>query len=246
MSQELSKTLEKLGLSDKQAKVYVAGLKLGRFSVLALAEKTGIKRPTCYLILDELIKKGLISTYPKEKKVIYVAEHPNNLLKQAADAYATAKELMPELQNLINTNAEKPVLKVYSGQSGIQNIYEDMTDEGKDLFYFGSVKELVESVGQEFLDNWIKKRIAKGMKSKSIRIREKEMDYKLYGNSPENLRTIRYAPEGFTMPYTIYIYSKKVAFVSTKKDLFGFIVESDDLAKSMKALFDVVWNISTN
>ena len=47
------------------------------------------------------------------------------------------------------------------------------------------------------------------------------------------------------MPYTIFIYGKKVAFISTKKELFGFIVESNDMAISMKVLFDVVWSISS-
>ena len=245
MTVELSKTLEKLGLSDKEAKVYVSALALGKFSVLALADKTGIKRPTCYLVLDELIKKGLISTFPKAKKVIYVAEHPNALLKQTADAYATAKDLMPELQNLIDTNAEKPNLKVYSGQKGIQSIYEDVLDEGQTFHYMASVKDLVEAVTAEFIDDWIKRRVAKGVQSISIRMQETEIEHPLYGNQPGNLRTVRYAPEGFKMPYTIFIYGKKVAYIARKKDLFGFIVESEDLAKSMKALFDVVWSVST-
>ncbi len=245
MATELSKTLEKIGLSDKEAKVYIAALELGKFSVLSLANKTGIKRPTCYLILDELIKRGLISTFPKAKKVIYMAEHPNALLKQIADAYATAKELMPELQSLMTTSHERPELRVYSGQKGIQNIYELMLDEGFDLYYITSTKELVEAAGKDFIDDWIARRIKKGVKTFRISVWEKEMhEIPLYRGSRENMRTVRFAPKGFTTPYTIYIYGKKVAFISTKKDLFGFIVESADLAISMKALFDVLWGVS--
>jgi len=245
MSTELIKSLKRLGLNEKESRIYITALGLGKFSVLALSEKVEIKRPTCYLVLEDLKRKGLITTFPKARKVLYVAEHPNNLLKNTETAFSLAKKLMPELQSLMGSDIEKPILKVYSGQSGIQNIYEDMTDDGKDIFYFASVKDLVESVGQEFLDDWIKKRITKGMKSTSIRIKESEMNYKLYGNSPENLRTIRYAPIGFTMPYTIFIYNNKVAFVSTKKDLFGFVIESPDFVRSIKALFDIVWDVSS-
>jgi sugar-specific transcriptional regulator TrmB len=245
MALELIKSLEKLGLSEKESKIYIAGLGLSKFSVIAISEKTGIKRPTCYLILEDLKKKGLITTFPKAKKVLYVAEHPNNLLKSTESNFSLAKQLMPELQNLIGSGSEKPILKVYVGQKGIQNIFDDIFGESKDFFYIATVEDLVESVGQEFIDEWILKRVAKGMKSTSIRIKEGEMDYKLYGDSPENLRSIKYAPEGFKMPYTIFIYSKKVAFISKKKELFGFIVESNDLAVSVKALFDVVWSISS-
>lgn len=244
MSLELEKSLEKLGLNDKEAKVYLAALEMGKFSVLALSEKTGIKRPTCYLILDELIRKGLISTFPKAKKVIYVAEHPNGLLKNAADSYALAKELMPELQDLMDTQSEKPGLKVYTGQKGIQNIFDDILSEGKDFYQIVSVSDLVAAVGKEFLDDWILKRVAAGMKSTAVRIKDGEMNFKLYENTPDTPRVIRYAPDGFKMPYTVFIYEKKVAFISTKKDLFGFIVESTDLSFSMKALFDVLWGVS--
>lgn len=246
MSEQITRSLEKLGLNDKESRVYIAALEMGKFSVLGLANKTGIKRPTCYLILDELVKKGLISTFPKAKKVIYVAEHPNALLKKTADSYALAKQLMPELQGMMGSVAEKPELKVYSGQQGIRGIYEDMLEDGFDLYYITSTEELVKAAGKEFLDDWIARRIEKGVKTFRVSVREKEtFDIPLYVGAPENLRTVRYAPPGFTTPYTIYIYGKKVAFVSTKKDLFGFIVESADLAISMKALFDVLWGIST-
>ncbi|OGI69218.1 hypothetical protein A3A09_01530 [Candidatus Nomurabacteria bacterium RIFCSPLOWO2_01_FULL_42_20] len=244
MTTELVKSLEKLGLNEKESQIYLAAIKLGHFSVLGLSEKTGIKRPTCYLVLEELRKKGLITTFPKAKKVLYVAEHPNNLLKKTEESYKLAKELMPELQDLIASESEKPVLKVYTGQKGIQNIYEDILDEGKTTYYIASAKDLIDAVGSEFLDDWIKRRIAKGMQTVSVRIAESEIILPLYVGIAETLRKVRYAPAGFKTPYTIFIYGKKVAFISTKKDLFGFIVESADLGQTMKALFDVLWNIS--
>ena len=245
MANQLVDSLEKLGLSEKESKIYLAGLGLGKFSVIAISEKTGIKRPTCYLILEDLKKKGLITTFPKAKKILYVAEHPNHLLKNTEDNFKLAKQLMSELQNLINSTSEKPILKVYVGESGVHNIMEDILDEGKDFYYIASVVDLVAEIGQEYQDEWIKRRVAKKMQSTSIRIIEGEMDYKLYGDAPENPRVIRYAPKGFQMPYTIFIYGKKVAFISRKKQYFGFIVESKDMTISIKALFDVLWSTSS-
>ena len=232
-----------MGLTEKESKVYLSALEMGKFSVLALSEKTGIKRPTCYLILDDLIRKGLITTFPKAKKILYVAEHPNALLKNAADSYALAKNLMPELQALMETQSEKPLLKVYTGKKGIEGIYEDILETGETFRYIASVKELTDMVGKDFLDNWIKRRIAKKIQSISIRVEETELDYPLYGAESGNIRDIRYAPKGFKTPYSIFIYGKKAAFMATK-DQFGFIVESGDLSVSMRALFDVVWSIS--
>lgn len=247
MDEYLIKSLEKIGLSDKEALVYRSALELGTFSVLHLSKKTNIKRPTCYLILDNLIRKGLVSTFPQSKKVLYIAEHPNILLKQSIDNYELVKKIMPGLQNLIQINSEKPELRVYLGQKGIQQIYEEMLDTGKDLYYVASTEELVKSAGAEFLNDWIKRRINKKLKTFRISVREDEMfEVPLYVGGPENLRKVRYAPKGFTTPYTIYIFGKKTAFVSTKKDLFGFVVDSEDLSISMKALFDIVWSVSSD
>ena len=61
MALQLIKSLEKLGLSEKESKIYIEGLGLGKFSVMGISEKTGIKRPTCYLVLEELKKFGTIN-----------------------------------------------------------------------------------------------------------------------------------------------------------------------------------------
>ena len=52
--------LENLGLSEKEAEIYLALLELGTGTVVEVAKKSGVKRPTAYLVLDELKKMGYI------------------------------------------------------------------------------------------------------------------------------------------------------------------------------------------
>ena len=66
---ETQTQLKKLGLTEKEAKLYINALELGSFSVMGIAHKSGIKRPTCYLILDELVKKGLVSIIPQRQEI---------------------------------------------------------------------------------------------------------------------------------------------------------------------------------
>jgi sugar-specific transcriptional regulator TrmB len=54
------KTLEDLGLTLSQAKVYVNAAKLGKAKARDLWEKSGVGRQEIYRILDELLKMGLI------------------------------------------------------------------------------------------------------------------------------------------------------------------------------------------
>ena len=56
----LEKELEKIGLTEKEAAVYLALLKLGPTTALKIARETGIKRPTVYTTLDALKGRGLV------------------------------------------------------------------------------------------------------------------------------------------------------------------------------------------
>ena len=64
----LEKNLEELGLGDKEAAVYVALLAVDHASVLDLAKKTKIKRPTVYVALDSLEKKRACFRNPNREE----------------------------------------------------------------------------------------------------------------------------------------------------------------------------------
>jgi hypothetical protein len=55
---------------------------------------------------------------------------------------------------------------------------------------------------------------------------------------------LRLAPEDIHIPETIFIYDDKVAVISTRKENFGFVVDSKDFSQSMKGLFSALWQIS--
>lgn len=242
---EIEIQLKKLGLTEKEARLYITALELGSFSVMGIAHKSGIKRPTCYLILDELVKKGLISVIPRAKKLLYMAEPPEVLTKQAEEQFSLTKSLVPKLNSFYNTDTEKRVVKYYSGQKGIHNIYEDvLKTKPKEYYYISSAKELEDITGKEFLDNWMKRRIQLGIKSVSIRMKGTEIPSKNYQDTEESLREIRYAPKDIYIPDTIIIYGSKVATISTKKGNFGFVVEDKEFSESMMGLFKTLWKIS--
>lgn len=244
MDNNLTKNLENTGLTQKESAVYLALLEIGQTSIASLSLKTSIKRPTCYLIIDELIKKGLATSVPVGRKTLYVPGHPNKIVERAQESLSSAKNIVSGLQEIMTKRSDRPKLRVFQGKSGIQAIYEEILVVGKDLYYIASVKDLVESAGEEYLDSFIRRRIGKGMKSFSIRMESTEIVRDNYGDQPENLRIVRYAPETFDTPYSIFIFGDNVAFISREADSFGFLVESRDLSKTIKSMFDSIWSIS--
>ena len=79
-------SLKKIGLSENEAKVYLATLELGSSTAQQIAQKAELKRPTTYVQLETLMKRGLVtsfekgpSTSPGQGKTMLRAEDPEHL-----------------------------------------------------------------------------------------------------------------------------------------------------------------------
>ena len=74
--------LNYLGLNEKEAKVYLAALELGKSSVQNIAKKADVNRATTYVVIEALIKRGLMSSANENKKQYFIAEAPEKLKSQ--------------------------------------------------------------------------------------------------------------------------------------------------------------------
>ena len=75
----VQKELINLGLTAKEADVYLATLQIGFATVQKIASKAEINRTTTYTHIRNLISRGLISTMEKNGKQYFVAEKPDKL-----------------------------------------------------------------------------------------------------------------------------------------------------------------------
>ncbi len=67
------KELQNLGLTEKEARTYLASLELGPETAQNIAKKTGINRATTYVQIESLKKRGLMSEFEKGALDILVA-----------------------------------------------------------------------------------------------------------------------------------------------------------------------------
>ena len=243
---EITKKLEQVGLGGKKAEVYVAILQLGQASVMQIAKKAGIKRPTTYDILDDLIARKLVTQTFKGKKRLFAAADPVNLklmLQQQAETVAT---FLPELKSLYNLAAKKPQIRYFEGREGLRQVYEEiLKSETKQQYYFGSIKEMVDVLGKEYLEDWVKRRIKAGIVSHAIRLKKKEVDIKEWGGGKSFLRNLRFFPidikEDIT---TLLIFDNKVVIMSGLAEGYGVLIESKELANTIRYIWQIVWQAS--
>src|SRR3989338_7584893 len=122
---KLERTLVEIGLSEKEAGVYLSVLSLGRGTVSQISRQANINRTTGYDILDSLSAKGLVSISGKEPKQEYSAESPENLstfisgeIKRKHKILEKTEEIIPELKSVHNIK-DRPRVLFYEGRGGL-------------------------------------------------------------------------------------------------------------------------------
>ena len=103
-------SLTKFGLSAKEAAVYKAIFELGRSTATSIAERAGINRSTAYVVLESLLKQGLLKVSELNGIQYYegvtnaIMQITEERLKKAREELETGKKLTEELKKLTTTD----------------------------------------------------------------------------------------------------------------------------------------------
>ncbi len=249
----IEKILKKAGLSEKEIKIYLAGLKQGPILANFLAQKTGISRQNTYDILNKLIKKGLVSTSGEKYSTRFIVEEPDNIQqlldKKKREIEKIKKDLelaMPEIESFYKTEMFVPKIKFYEGEESMRNLFlSSLNCRGKEILAIVPTVETFNVLGVEFTKHYVNERVKKNIKTKTIRLKSYE-DYKekFFHEHEKQLREMRYAPDNISFASTLFIFDNKVIFISSKKENFGLAIESEEYKDVMVNLFNVLWKIS--
>lgn len=243
------KQITEFGLDDKEAKVFLACLELGGENVLTIAKKANINRVATYEALENLIKKGLVSTFTKGKRTNYTATDPERLqylLDQEKSALAKKEEifgkLLPELKSIFNFAENKPKVTYYEGKEGVKTIQADFLKTpdkiARAIFFY----DILPSVfTPKEMKEYAQKRIKAGIRIKSIAvIKDRKIDI---SPADENVDRGYISFHKFPMESDITIYHDKIALVSLSQ-LFGIVIENKELAATMRSFFDLALSIA--
>ena len=239
---------QKLGLNEKQGKIYLAILELGGCSMTEVARKAKLKRPTCYLLVDELIILGLLTQTSKGKRKYYSAVHPRRLMEIAKNREREIEQIFPQLLALHNTPKDNQKVHVweYNFAAGVDQLYEDIykaLKNGEEVLFFTNIDALRVFPSSVRLYKKMLKQL------KDPRIRElnfgneagiawaKEIKpYQGKNHFVRNLPT-NYPYEGTDN----MIFGNKVVICSLKKDIFLVVIENKNIADTYRAMFEWAW-----
>ncbi len=238
--------LLKLGLSEKEATIYLALLSQGPSSVRKLSSISGINRGTTYDCLRALKEHGLVSFFHETSKQLFVAEDPTRLQelivaqRSALDrSQASLSEIIPELRALHDRGGDKPVSRYYQGPQGVRTILldvlETMTEKEDKTYYVYSSASVREAGLYDNFKNYTEERIAKGIAVKTISLGP--------GGGTAGLDERKWLSATEGTPTYILIYGGKCAFISLGVGavLFGVVIDNHGIAQTQRLLFNQMW-----
>lgn len=239
--------LRRMGLNEKEARVYMTMLELGSQPVRAIAAASGINRGTTYEILKSLIAQGLVSYFQKTRHQHFVAEDPSKLEalltlrnRELEQTRRIVSEIVPLLQSRIPATDAPTRVRFFEGSSGIRTILEDVlrtveADPKKEYHVYSSA-DIRDHLYIGFRD-FSEKRVKLGIRVKTISLGK---GGKLFGlDNRKWIPSVNHAPT-----YQI-IYPGKLAMISLtdQGNPVGALLEDASASTTQKIIFDQLWSL---
>ncbi len=247
VSHMLESYLQEMGLTDKEAAIYLALLQMGTISVMDLAKQANINRSTSYFILESLGKKGLASEVIIGKKTYYQAAPPERLetyVEQQKnifdERFKRVKEIIPQLKSVEHDKGERPVVKYFEGWEGVVSAGEELYDQESDgtPVYIVFSKDLLDSTfTKDEVEKMRNTRLKQKIKSKVFYTSEKDV------LQSDVMRECIRLDGKYPISCDIAVYKTSVRISILGKNPSGIFVKSKEFADTMKSLLGVVFDL---
>jgi sugar-specific transcriptional regulator TrmB len=237
-------SIKNLGLSDKEARVYLALLQFEKATAYAVALKSGLKKPTTYVILNDLVGKGFVLKEPYATKQKYIAVSPEKCVAIAREKLSETEDDLPSLLALKKEPEKKVSVEYYEGLDGIKRMYRNMLDAKKNqeiLSFTGHGRD----VSKELIDFWEefnKERVEKNISARGITPQD-ETTQRWTKNQQRFLLNLKPIPlKEYDSNVSVEIFNNFVQIVSFGQ-LQGVRIDNADIYKAFKQLFNMYWRL---
>ncbi len=251
--------LRKLGMNEKEIKLYLTLLKHGKSTPTSLSKLTRINRATVYHLAKGLIGRGLVAEDHTHTVLHFAPLPPENLERIIEDGYRELKNKEQLVKgvisslNLLNTSGVYPVPKFrFVEEQNLEKFLYDNTAKWN--------KELLRTDGTwwgfqdhslvEHFEEWILW-CAQTKEYKDVRIQAKLLsndsliEEKVEKKIMKTKRNVRFvANMDFTS--TIWIAGDYVVMISTRQHPF-YLFELHDaaLAHNLRETFNKLWSFTS-
>lgn len=245
----IESTLKKIGMKEKEIQIFLAIFRFGEASPSMLARKTKIPRTTVFDILIKLANKGLVQRYEKHGRNYFGCDDETALLKYIKKQQkrwvknqAVVEKILPLMHNIRAPYSPAPTIKFYEGAAEVSTIYNDILETGEDILLLRSIYDHVDEDLGAILEDYIPKQIKKGIHVKALTPWiESSVEHYVEQDKKRLIDRRVYEKSEFSLPAQIIIYGGKAAIITLKNQIFGTVLEHEDVVQTLKIIFELLW-----
>ena len=249
MEEKYLKSLEKVGLTNVEAKVYLTLIELKESQTGTLCDKSNIPSSRIYFILESLTKKGFVSYRMQNNIKVFMPSSPEIIKDLFKEKQKTIMEEGKEIENLIESlnsqQGEKEAFsryKYFEGMPGIRALWLGLTEElksmpkDKPILMYTGIKKAYESM-LGLYEEFHKARMKSGIIYKIIYpLEETEVAKK----RKKQLAEVRFMKLENEAEWGV-IGNKFFIQYITKKVPRAFLIEDEVFAQSFRLVFNQIW-----
>lgn len=238
--QDIIDSLSNFGLSEKEALTYVTLLRIGKSNVKKIATKSGLKRPTVYVLLEELRKKEFVLQIPISNKVMYEARDPKEIKELINDKFQKFNQSYFILEN-IKANKESFNTFYYEGNSGLKNAYNYKFDtlKNKQIIGFGAKAENTSKESFKTIFEFSEKLFKNNISYKGITVKHPSVELDNW-EYPEIYKDIKIlSPEIYSSDISIEACGDFVRIIDFAEEK-AVIVDSKKFSEALENIYKLV------
>jgi len=239
--------LLKIGLTEGEAKVYLALSELGSSTVGPIVKKSKVAYSNIYDILNRLIDKGIVSFIIKNKTKYFQAAPPANLInfldkkeEEIINQRLSLKKIIPELERLQEIKPGQEA-EVFLGVKGLRSAYEKLTKDliKTDEILFFNIYEEDYSEQSDLFYNSI---VDISSKFKNRGIANKDYNKRSWFAKKAKFLNIKFID--FPIPGNIDIVQDKVMIITWSPTPTAILIHSRTVAENFRDYFNKVWKLA--
>lgn len=245
-------TLQSLGLSPNEAKIYETLVGVGETTIGDIAVTAKVHRRNVYDSIQRLIEKGLCFEVFSSGGNLYSAVDPGKLSELVAEKQQKLQLVLPELQKKFRKGTDKEEAYIYRGFEGQKNVWRDILRVGQDSYFVGAkggwFDPRLDKVARDAFFREANRKKIKFIQLFDYEIKTQMPDFPHY--FPGDLQ-YRFLPKKYSTSSGVGIFGDYV-ITYTGLGVIGridentvfFILHSKDLAESYRKWFWYMWEQS--
>ncbi len=235
MKTENEEILQMLDLTEIESKTYLTLLDIGTSKAGTISNRAHIHRRNTYDALENLLQKGLVTSFVSNNQKFWAAVNPKKLYLLLKEKEYAISKIMPELISNFNSNKGKQIVEVFEGLGGMKTFFDDMANSKKDVYMLFATGRAYLRM-KLYMESWDKRINNSGIKVRvllnSDAIKEPYQNYK-YGE-------IKILQNTFS-PTQIFIYGNKTAIAIWSDEPIAALITSNEITKGFKKYFGFLW-----